>query len=146
MIDTDKLDKTVPTAKWVNIVDRGGLVHVHNSVYVLFLKMERIIQEALRKDKASDTLPNRKQILLKQVVEDCGVLSAWGDIGVEIEQSKKTILLTMVANLFITIRGFSFAGSYVELYKQSTKKTLQGSKALRTKLNAEYTSKEESED
>ncbi len=85
----------------------------------------------LRKDEASEPLPNQREILLRNVLEDSSILSSWNNIGVELEEGDKKDLLTMVANLYITIRGFSFAGSYyVELYKQSTKKSLQGAKSI----------------
>ena len=42
---------------------------------------------------------------------------------------------TTIAELWVTIRGFSFARSFMELYKQREKKTLEKSKALRKTLN-----------
>ena len=52
----------------------------------------------------------------------------------DIEDDKTTILLKMIMELFVTIRGFSFAKSFMELYKQSAKKSTQKSKALRRKI------------
>ena len=60
--------------------------------------------------------------MVKKITKDSGVLSVWEETGVELEPSAKKQLLDMIVNLFITIRGFSFCGAYVELYKQSTKK------------------------
>lgn len=143
MIDREHSDKGEASASWVNAIDRGGLVHVQNKVHVLFVQMERVIQQMLRKDKASEPLPNRRESILRNVLEDSSIRSSWNNIGVELEEGDKKALLTMVATLYITIRGFSFAGSYVELYKQSTKKSLQGAKALRTTLNVENTKSNE---
>ena len=43
-------------------------------------------------------------------------------------------ILKSTAELWTTIRGFSFAKSYMEIYKQKTQKTLQRSKALHKNL------------
>ncbi len=48
-----------------------------------------------------------------------------------------TELLRILIELWITVRGFSFVKSYMELYKQQAKKALQKSKVLRSKLNTE---------
>ena len=40
----------------------------------------------------------------------------------------------MMVELYVTITGFSFATSCVELYKQSTKKTLQKGKGIRKEV------------
>ena len=44
------------------------------------------------------------------------------------------VLLEMIVGLFITIRGFSFSKSLMEMYKQEVKKSMQKSKSLRRKL------------
>ena len=46
-----------------------------------------------------------------------------------------TTILEMVVDLWITVRGFSLAGAWVEEYKITQKKTTQKSKALRKQLN-----------
>ena len=52
------------------------------------------------------------------------------DINVEIGKE----LLKMIVEEWIKIRGFSFAGAWLELYKQRSKKSLQRSKGLRKVL------------
>ena len=45
-----------------------------------------------------------------------------------------TTLLEKIVELYVTIRGFAFANSCLELYKEAHKKTLQRKKALRREL------------
>ena len=72
-------------------VDRGGLVHVHDSVHKLFSNMERIVRSNFRKDKASD-LPNQlRDSILHSVLKDRNVISSWTDVGVEIVEKDKVI-------------------------------------------------------
>lgn len=42
--------------------------------------------------------------------------------------------LAMIVEMWITIRGFSFARSIVEIYKQETKKGTKKAKSLRSTL------------
>ena len=41
------------------------------------------------------------------------------------------LLLRWIADLYLTIRGFSYASAWIELYKQAKKKSTQRSKSLR---------------
>ena len=65
------------------------------------------------------------------------VLFAWSIAGVELDDKTGTILLKMIVDLWLTIQGFSFAGAFIEQYKNETKKGLQfqRSKALRKKVS-----------
>lgn len=54
----------------------------------------------------------------------------------EIEEEPATILLGMLTDLYISIRGFSFVKTIVEQHKQTNKKSAQKSKALRKTLAA----------
>ena len=50
----------------------------------------------------------------------------WGD--------ESTELLKLIAEQWITIRGFSYASGFMEIYKQNKKETFQKSKGIRKKL------------
>ena len=41
------------SAEWINIIDRGGLVHVTDGHYQLFLAIEHAIQQELQLSKIS---------------------------------------------------------------------------------------------
>ena len=45
------------------------------------------------------------------------------------------LLLKHIVELYVTVRGFAFASSCVELYKQAQKTTFAKKKALRKTLN-----------
>ena len=59
------------------------------------------------------------------IMEDEDVLFQWSMFWTETEEAIGKKILTMMANLYITTRGFSFASSCVELYKNTHKKLLQ---------------------
>ena len=43
-------------------------------------------------------------------------------------------LLRMLAELYVTVRGFAYASMWMEQYKKAKKKSTQRSKSLRKKL------------
>ena len=58
----------------------------------------------------------------------------WCMLTTDIDEEIGTILLSMIIDLYITIRGFSFTKSFMERYKQECKKSTQKSKALRENI------------
>ena len=50
------------------------------------------------------------------------------------EDEVQSTLLSMIVELYLTIRGFSFASNWIEQYKQSPKESTQKSKSLRKNL------------
>ena len=64
------------------------------------------------------------------------VLFFWSMLATEWEESESEALLPMIVDLWVTLRGFSFASSWMEKYKLAKKKTLQKSKGVRKQLLA----------
>ena len=87
--------------------------------------MEKVVQRTLCKESQKID----KEAVIKCIVEDTEVASRWCSLGVDGESG--IALLDIIIKLWITIRDFSYASAFVELYKQKTKKTLQRAKALR---------------
>ena len=52
------------------------------------------------------------------------------------------MLFEMIVDLWITIRGFAFASSWVEKYKMASKKSTQKTKGIRKKLCATKATKD----
>ena len=62
------------------------------------------------------------------------VLFQWCLFGADLDNTEGKELLEMIAKLYVTTRGFSFASSGVELFKEENKKTLQKRKGIRKEL------------
>lgn len=58
----------------------------------------------------------------------------WCIVCCEIPEEIAEGVLKSIAELWTTIRGFSFAKSYMEIYKQKASKSLQRANALRKNL------------
>ena len=118
------------TEDWTNLIDRGGLWHISDTTYSLFHSME----EEIRKYLIPSTLNNSKEKIIKSIVENEEVLFEWCMISSNANEPESNELLHMIVELYVTIRGFSFASSIVEMYKKRSKKVLQKGKGLRKEL------------
>ena len=122
--------------EWTDLVDRGGLCHVKETTFQLFCALE----DEVRKYLNQLSLPNTS-VLKEQFVEAlCSsedVEFYWIITTADFEVDDADVhehLLRMIADLFVTVRGFSYANAWIELYKQVEKKSTQRSKSLRKKL------------
>ena len=121
--------------EWEQLIDRGGLCHVKDETYQLFYAMELLVRQHLTIQGVGKLTPGSRPEIEKKVLKDEEVLFAWEIASVELDDKTGTILLKMIVQLWLTIRGFSFAGVFIEQYKNTTKKGLQRSKALRKKVS-----------
>ena len=61
----------------------------------------------------------------------------WDIISTNWEEKVISLLLNLMVQLWIKIRGFSYASAWVEMYKVTHKKTTQKSKGLRKELQTQ---------
>ena len=54
----------------------------------------------------------------------------WTVVGADWEEKESVALLELVVDLFVTIWGFAFVSSWMELRKQETKKSTQKSQGV----------------
>lgn len=132
----DELDgEDDDSKKWIDSIDRGGLFKVNDWAYAFFISVEGVVRQYLQLKKASELQAATRDVIVGRVMQDENVEIQWSLIGVELAENDRASLMRMLVDQWITIRGFSFAGAYIEIYKQASKKSLQKSKALRTKLS-----------
>lgn len=122
------------TEDWLNKVDRGGLWHVNDDAYSLFVEFEI---EAKNHLKVTNDINNvsLKRSLLDAIMADDNVKLKWCLLSVEMTQQAADVLFREMLTLFITVRGFAFTTGCIEFYKESRKENLQKKKALRKRLN-----------
>ena len=75
-----------------------------------------------------------KDTAMKALLKSDDLLFEWCLIAVEADDDISTLVLEKIVELYVTVRGFAFAKSCMEMYKQVKKKTVQKSRALRSKL------------
>lgn len=128
--DSDKYLES-QSSDWINAIDCGGLVHITDSCFQLFLAIETITRQEM-KATAAVMDDSFRSHLENMITSDSDVLFCWTLITGE--ESLNENILHEVIQLWVTIRGFSFAKSIVEKYRLATKKRTAKSKGLRTKL------------
>ena len=127
-IDDDSSSDLSATEDWTNLVDRGSLIHVNDITFMVFTSMELEVRKHLK-----TTSTGMKEMILEELLKNEDVLFYWSLVSVDWGEESAE-LLKLIAQQWITIRGFSFVSGFMELYKQNKKKTLQKSKSLRKKL------------
>ena len=123
---------TYDSEEWVRSIDLGGLKHVSDMTYMLFMSMEQEVRKHLQIATTSQN-PQRETIE-KQIKKNNDVLFYWCIVSAEWKEDTASTLLDMIVKLWITICGFSGASGWLEKYKQMNKKTVQKSKGVRKQL------------
>ena len=120
----DELDEDEGTEEWISHTDRGGLWHVNNNLYSLFVSMEHEAKQAF---KLTSTIPkeNIKKKLKQKIHENGDVQFKWSLLSSEMESHVADVITGKIIDTYVTIRGFAFASDCIEMFKQHQKINLQ---------------------
>lgn len=130
MVEDSPEECTDESSDWTKSVDRGGLIHVSDIVYCVFESMELVIRRYFSTEMARTTgLLN----VVDKILDDEDVLFAWSIVSASWVEEKLE-LLRLIAEQYVTMRGFSFASSIMERYKKRERKGVQKSKGVRKQL------------
>ena len=117
------------SCEWMAIVDRGGLIHISDDLFRVFIAIELEICRHFRVENAQEMTASYEVKVVASILTNEDVLFHWCMVCCDVPEELSNELLKRIVELWTTIRGFSFAKSYMEMYKQATKKVLQCSKA-----------------
>ncbi len=131
----DELDDDA-TEEWTNQIDRGGLWHINNDMYLVFVIIEDEIRNYLHVKALGEINESTKKTILDALRSNEDLLSLWGMLTAHYGNDVPIEVLKQICELYVTVRGFSFATSCLELFKQQTKTQVQKSKGLRRKLQS----------
>ena len=121
--------------RWIKALDRGGLIYISDEAFHCFCAIEVGIRRHLNMTNIEDMDDSFRSRLVTHLVDDSNVQFSWCLVG-EMDEDSGTECLEMIVTKWVTIRGFSFAKSMMELYKQESKKSTQKSKGLRATLSS----------
>ena len=127
--ETDHRDASTDWITSIDI-DRGGLCHIKDTGYRVF----HVMEEELRNSNVRNLSDCCWDKLVSCLVQSEHVASYIRMASLDLEPEEEIVLVWLLVEHWIRIRGFSFTGAYMELYKQKSKKNLQWSKALMTRL------------
>ena len=130
-------DLSTYSAQWVKEVNRGGLKEVNDMVYLLCREIELEVRKYFRMDSVRELNSGSKEKIVSAIMVNESVEFQWCLLSVDLQERGAQQLLKMIAELWVTIRGFSFTKSWLESYKQAKGKGTSKSKSLRTKLQTD---------
>ena len=131
------------TTEWVRKVNRGGLFEVNDTAFSLFCEIELSMRDRLSALlKSSSVETGQKDRLINLVCEDEDVQFYWSMLSLDIDTvHNAALLLKEIVELWLTIRGFSIAGQWLEIYKNNKALTTKKTKSLRKTLKRAKPSK-----
>ena len=80
---------------------------------------------------------HKKAIILNALLDNDDLKHQWAQIATGEDENVTSDLLKQIIQLYLTIRGFAFARSCLELYKRHHSKRLQKSKSLRREITTD---------
>ena len=133
------------TKEWIERVNRGGLFRVNDKAFVFFTHLELRVRTYLPKLLRTSSGITKEEVLCDIVENEDLILSWMAAIGDFEDEWLASELLQHVSELWLTIRGFSAAGAWMEYYKQCKEKLIEKNKALRKDLKRKRQELEQSE-
>ena len=134
-VNGDESDLMEYTRSWTLLVNRGGLFEVNDLTYTLFKEIEMKVRYHLFTIFHGTKSDDDRVAIIKAVTNSDDVRFYWTILSVDILVEKHAIrLLEEIVGLWVSIRGFSIAGAWLEQHKQVTKVSTAKSRSLRKDL------------
>lgn len=137
LVKTHCSDDTENTAEeWTDLVDRGGLYHIKETTFQLFVALEDKVWKYLGQLSSPHAATVRDRFI-SSLNDSEDIQFYWCIAAAEFDVVDTDVhdhLLRMIKELFVTMRGFSYTSEWMEHYKQAHKKCTQRSKSLRKRL------------
>jgi len=135
-VDGDGDDLLGYTKHWLALVNRGGLFPLNDETFRFFVEIEMCVRTYLPEQLLK---PNNERDFTEnvhyKVFCDEDVQFHWTLLSHHIQDSESSdVLLKEIIKLWITIRGFSITGYWMELYKEKEKYTIKKSRGLRKSI------------
>ena len=126
------------SSDWTHLIDRGGLYHIEDLVYSLFLAIELISHNELstilgKRGKNADKIRKDK---LQWLCEDEEIQFLWCLISPVTIHEKSQTLLRDIIHLWLTTRIHSKVNKVIEDHKKEKASATKRRKALRKELKA----------
>ena len=120
------------TSDWINAIDRGGLVRISENTFEFFRTMELILHCVYNSETVQEMTSATRENLCRLITTNDDVLFYRCMVTVEVDQEEAN--RDDCEFMDNSSRLYSFAKSWMEMYKQAKKKSTQKSKALRRNL------------
>ena len=124
----DGVSSSSESERWMGMINRGGLWTINDQAYDILVIMEEEIRRKY-------TLASNKQwcasTCSEAILRNDDLHFQWCIVAAAIEHE---LLLQKIVDLYVTVRGFAFATSCLEMFKQAQHKTMKKTRSLRSEL------------
>ena len=117
------------SSDWVCIKDRGGLNHLSYGMYMLMCSLEIEVKHHIKTNVKPDKF-NTKDVFRKLMTNE-DVEHYWDTLSINWSEEDRVLLLSMIIDHWITVRGFAYTSAWMEKYKNTEHKKVQRSKGIR---------------
>lgn len=124
------------TTKWIELVNRGGLFEINDIAYTFFKEIEMKVRKKLFIAFDTKTVDqDLRESIVNSIASDDDVQFYWTILSVDIESEvQATKVLKQIIGTWLTVRGYSIAGTWLEQYQQISKPGSSKKKGLRIEL------------
>lgn len=130
------------SSDWLCIKDRGGLNHITHNLFMLMCAMELEVKHHINSTKAQPDSFMKEELKRKLTAND-DVGQYWDVLSINWTEEDGKLLLSMIIDHWITVRGFAYTSMWMEKYKNSARKKVQKSKGIRKTVMGTSTSTSE---
>jgi len=120
--------------EWLKRRDQGGLKHVNTAMCMLIVAIEIKLQTVIQQQPSEQLKLDQTSTVMTTLNNDKQVQYHWDVVSRHWEPEEAEALLPMITQLWVTMRGYSYASAKVEQRKQAVKKGTQTSKGIRKHL------------
>ena len=91
------------SCNWLSLVDRGGLIHISDDLYQVFVAVELEVRSFFRIEKAHELTPSNEEKILQSVLSNEDVLFFWCLVSSNFSDELSKAVLNYIVQLWITI-------------------------------------------
>ena len=89
---------------------------------MFFCAIEEELRQTLKVSAVKELSGGLKDRIKSNILSSDDVKFYWCMLCTDAEEEAKEVLLPMIVDLWVTVRGFSFTRSWMEMFKQASKK------------------------
>ena len=141
-VNGEESDLMEYTRNWTCLVNRGGLFEINDTTYLFFREIEHNLRKhlflTLQPQTSAVAASNKREDIICTVASDESVQFHWTLLSIDIQSEDQVVkLLKEIVGLWLTIRGFSIAGTWMEYYLKDslTKESKKGKRSAKSKAS-----------
>ena len=128
--------------RWYELHNRGGASEVNDGAFSFFLQLEKLIRvELVTLRPHSHT--SSKEDIIDRICTNESIDFHWSVLAIDLSAEDSTELLSEVVKLWLTVRGHSISGTWLEQYKRVAGTQSKQKSSLRKELKRVSTDEHE---